>query len=210
MAHPWNGKDFRMALTKVVAPSGLAVTLADAKAHCRVDGSDEDALITSLIIAATDYVEMHCRLSILKTRWSMKMETIPQKHIELPIKPLLGFLGDGDDAPTITYRAVSGTLVPWTGMWRPIQGNPPRLLLNQWAFWPTTPLQWWSGGDFALEVQWTAGYGTDSTATPPGLKAAILLLVANWYLNREAVGGVGPLPYGVDMLLRQFETGEYR
>ena len=210
MATTWNGKDPRMALTQVVPSSGLGVTLAEAKSQCRVDSSDEDALISALIVAATQYVEMHCRVSLLKTRWSMRLETIPHKHIELPIKPLLGFLGDGADEPTITYRSASGTLIPWTGMWRPIQGNPPRLLLNQWAYWPTTPLQWWSGGDFALEVQWTAGYGTDSTSTPNGLKAAILLLVANWYVNREAVGGAGPLPYGVDMLLRQFETGEYR
>jgi uncharacterized phiE125 gp8 family phage protein len=57
MATAWNGKDSRMALTQVIPPSGLAVTLADAKAHCRVDGTDEDGLISSLIVAATQYVE---------------------------------------------------------------------------------------------------------------------------------------------------------
>jgi uncharacterized phiE125 gp8 family phage protein len=44
-------------LRTVTPPSGLAVSVADAKAHLRVDTADDDALIAALIAVATGMVE---------------------------------------------------------------------------------------------------------------------------------------------------------
>jgi hypothetical protein len=51
----------------------------------------------------------------------------------------------------------------------------------------------------------------DDREVPEGLKVAIKMLVGNWFLNREANASVGgPLAFGVDMILREFDSGDYR
>ena len=44
-----------MIIKVITAPTSEPITLAEAKAQCRVDGTDEDTLITSLIGAARQY-----------------------------------------------------------------------------------------------------------------------------------------------------------
>ena len=46
-----------MALVLTAVPAAEPISLADAKAHLRIDGSDEDALLTALIAAARMFVE---------------------------------------------------------------------------------------------------------------------------------------------------------
>ena len=41
----------------ITPPAAQPVTLPEAKAHCRVDGSDDDALITGLIAAAVGHLD---------------------------------------------------------------------------------------------------------------------------------------------------------
>jgi uncharacterized phiE125 gp8 family phage protein len=65
-------------------------------------------------------------------------------------------------------------------------------------WWPVDTLV---PGD-AVKVSFTAGYGTD---IPRTTKQAMLMLIGNWYENREAVvlGTKTPsnIPFGVDALL---------
>ena len=46
-----------MALKLITPATELAVSLADTKAHLRVDVADDDTLITALITAATELAE---------------------------------------------------------------------------------------------------------------------------------------------------------
>jgi len=43
----------------LTGPGAEPITLTEAKAHLRVDGTDEDGLITALIVAAREHVENH-------------------------------------------------------------------------------------------------------------------------------------------------------
>jgi hypothetical protein len=51
------------------------VLLADAKLHLRVDSSDDDTLISSLITAARRYAEDYCDRTFVVTLWTMKMDS---------------------------------------------------------------------------------------------------------------------------------------
>lgn len=46
-----------MRLTRIVAPSGPVVTLAEAKAHLRVDHDDDDGHITGCVLAAEGHLD---------------------------------------------------------------------------------------------------------------------------------------------------------
>lgn len=46
-----------MTPTLITPPADMPVTLDEAKAHCRVDGSEDDALITGLIAGAVGHLD---------------------------------------------------------------------------------------------------------------------------------------------------------
>jgi uncharacterized phage protein (predicted DNA packaging) len=56
-----------MALDVVVLTTGPLLTLDEAKAHLRVDGDDEDALIQTYMDAAVSKVLQYCNLSLVPT-----------------------------------------------------------------------------------------------------------------------------------------------
>ena len=99
-------------------------------------------------------------------------------------------------------NVVENVWTPTTGHFQSWDGNPPRIYFNS----SVSP-----AGHYGLKVEFTTGYGIDATSTPESLKQIILMLAGNWYLNRESNSGTaGPLPFGVDMLLRQWDSGEYK
>lgn len=55
----------------------------------------------------------------------------------------------------------------------------------------------------AVQIHYTAGYGSDGTNVPGVFKIAMLQCIANWYENREAAmtGGFKTIPNQVEMLL---------
>lgn len=46
-----------MTPTLITPPVAMPVTLAEAKAHCRVDGSEDDAVLSALIAGATGHLD---------------------------------------------------------------------------------------------------------------------------------------------------------
>src|SRR5574343_985939 len=67
-----------MALKLITAATTTPVTLAEAKLHCRVDGTDEDALITSLITAATETAEQQLAGRVLMQQtWELTLDAFP-------------------------------------------------------------------------------------------------------------------------------------
>jgi uncharacterized phiE125 gp8 family phage protein len=61
----------------------------------------------------------------------------------------------------------------------------------------------------AVTIRFVAGYGA-AAAVPYGIKAAMKLLIANWWQNREAAtivrASADVLPLGVDALLWPFKA----
>ena len=61
--------------------------------HLRIDdiNTEEDVLIEGFIRAAAEWIENYCRVSLLETRWQMRLDRFPDggEPIELPIRPLI-------------------------------------------------------------------------------------------------------------------------
>lgn len=93
-----------MSLKISVAPLIEPITLAEARLHLRVDSTDEDTLITSLIAAAREDCEAFQNRKYLTQTWEYWLDSFPSTDfIEIPNPPL--------QVPVVTAGAfVSGTI----------------------------------------------------------------------------------------------------
>jgi uncharacterized phiE125 gp8 family phage protein len=177
-----------MAL-KVVSPVTVEpVTLAQAKLHLRVDGSDEDTLITGLISAARAEAEHITGRSIGEQVLQLLLDEFPDGPVQIPAPPLVGIdyvqyidtNGDTQLMSPADYATDDASLVPW--------------LVNAYGQeWPAT-----LDAVNAVLIQYRAGY----SECPAPLRSWILMRVGSLYAHREADAEkpVNPLQF-VDRLL---------
>jgi len=64
------------------------VTLTEAKAHCRVDSTDDDTLLTSLIAAATNAVGEQVGLRLGEEAWTWSIARPVSRTLYLPKAPV--------------------------------------------------------------------------------------------------------------------------
>ena len=196
----------------VTPPATTPVSLVEAKAHLRVDFSDDDTLIEGLIKAATDHLDGWTGIlgrCLVEQTWA---ETLDSGSCALGLGPVIEIVsveaggetvdpslyGLRTDAGgrsyvdcaisgpvTVTYTAGYATIpeVPEVPAVEPGEGDPPDPPGSPAV--PATPAQ---------------------STVPAALKAAILLLVGHWYHNREAVvsGSTGELPLAVASLIAPY------
>lgn len=187
-----------MALILVTAPTAEPVSLAEAKLHLRVDATDEDTMISSLITAAREYCENFQGRAYVEQTWELVLDAFPAgDYIELPRPPLRSVV-------SLTYTDSAGAATVWDPANYIVDtaSQPGRLVLAYDKTWPSVTLQP-AGG---IKVRFTAGYGTGASAVPARVKQAMLLLIGHWYEHREAVitGTISKaLEHAIDALLWQ-------
>jgi len=162
----------------VVAPIIEPVSLAEAKMHLRVDGSDEDTLLTAIIQAAHEHVENITRRHLLTQTHDYCLPGWPcGTAIKLPGGKLQSVTSVKwkDDAGTET-TLTSGTdyLVETNG-----EGIG-RIVLPYGESWPSGSLY----PSNPITIRYVSGW-TKAAAIPYTIKAAVLLTVADLYSNRE-------------------------
>ncbi|NBT05446.1 MAG: phage gp6-like head-tail connector protein [Betaproteobacteria bacterium] len=94
------------SLTRATQPAVEPVTLSEAKAHCRIDGNDDDAYVASLITAAREWCEQYLDRSLVYTQWVMRFDRFPPDgthDIELPRPPMAAAGTATAVALTFTY-----------------------------------------------------------------------------------------------------------
>lgn len=166
------------------------VTLAEARAHCRVLSTDEDALFDGFIIAAREWVENFTGHILVQREVTQRLSCF--RHPRLFAWPI------ADDATvTATYVDSDGATQPLTGA-RLIFGNGWAELAT--AFGSAWPISY---GPATITVE--AGYAT-ADDVPQSMKQAILLLVGTYYAQRESVSTaeMKEVPHAVDSLLRPY------
>lgn len=200
--NPPSGVTPYRSLVRYTAPASEPVTLAEAKVQCRVDTADDDAYITSLIVAARTYVEDILDISIMGQTWEARYDAFPLWEIILPRPPM------ANGTVTVTYRDEGGQTQSLSSATNAFQADvyatPGRIYPNYQDVWPAV-----RGDENSVVVRWSAGYAGN---VPQTIKHMIMLLVAHWYETRQPVsqGSQMPIPNTFETLLAASGWGGYR
>lgn len=176
-----------MGLVLTSAPGSEPLEIADAKLHCRVDDSADDALLTALIVAARRLAEAQTGRALITQTWKQTFDEFPLAAIALERPPLqsvtsVKYVDTAGVLQTLANTAYSVHTSAQRGLVAPVPGST----------WPATQdrLE-------AVEIVFVAGYGNAATV-PQEIKQWMLLQIGHWYAHREAitVGDAGSeLPY---------------
>lgn len=171
-----------MSLTVIEPPAEPVVSLPELKAYLRVDGDDEDGLITSLAEAAEGMVCSATGRTLVTTTFALTLGGFPRHGGRLMLQrpPILS-------VESVAYRDKGGAeqqlsetahyyLVNATD----VQGEPPALVPVS-SHWPGTAER-----PEAVTVVYRAGYGVGADV-PHRLRLAIMALVAHWFDTRTPV-----------------------
>lgn len=150
------------------------VTTAEAKAHCRVEHTDEDLIFAQLIKTARHWVQRATNRTLITSTRRLTLDCFPCEVIYLRYPPVI-------NVSSVVYTATDGTSTTLsTGQWlADYQSEPGRLTPAYGYSWPS--IQHRTG---AVTVTYTAGYGAAATAVPVELKQAILLKIGQMWNAR--------------------------
>lgn len=165
-----------MAYKVVTAPTVEPVTLADAKNHCRVDGTDDDALITSLIVSARESAEHETGRALCTQTRELVLDAFPEAFV-LRGSPIQSVVS----VKFLDSTGVEQTLDPQDTLLDK-DSEPGYLVPAYGKAWPETyPVP------NAVRVQYVCGFG-GASAVPESIKAWIKLAVGTMYAQRETIG----------------------
>jgi uncharacterized phiE125 gp8 family phage protein len=186
------------SLVRTTAPDPL-LTLAEAKAHCRVDGSDDDAYIADLVATAEmmlDGPRGEVGKCLATQRWTLKTGRFMAKdRLWLPVFPLISVIsGAYFDAENTSQTLVLNDFT--------VFGN------EDWAY--IEPLTAWPAmydRPDALTLVLSCGYG-DPIDVPANIRHAAKMLVGYLYDNRAPLDGNMPaIPDAVSHMIGLTKVG---
>jgi uncharacterized phiE125 gp8 family phage protein len=180
-----------MALVQIRPPTLEPLTMAELKAHLRIDTPDEDPLLASILAAARQAIEHACGRRLLSQGWRLVLDAWPAGAVvRLPIAPVLA-------VTAIRVVAADGAVaLPPADIWQLDSASEPARLTVQL---PPAPGRSLAG----IEIDITAGYGALASNVPEPLRHAVRLLAARLYEER----GDGPardLPIEIAALIAPF------
>ncbi len=198
------------SLTRQTGPAVEPVTVAEAKAHLRVDTSDDDTYIGTLITAGREWCEQYLDRTLVNTQWVMRFDSFPPDgthDIELPRPPMA--TAGTTTAVSLTFTYENGTTATYsTASYRVDRNSTPGAVKTLYGqTWPPHLMD-----DNAVSVTWWAGYGAAGSSVPAAIRHAILMLVGILYEKRAAAesGSLNEVPFGVKSLLDSQRWGSYR
>ena len=193
------------------APSVEPLSLAEAKAHLRLEPSDDDDLVTALIQSARESCERFTGRALVERQLTLFLDAWPtaetsyeegwregplieavQRWIELPRPPLQAV-----EAVTIYDEADVGTSWAATNYFVDTASDPGRLVARSGVALPS-PSRVANG----IEIAYRAGYAADESGSPrdyrtnipQALRDGMKRLIAQLYEERgeSAEAAIGP------------------
>lgn len=182
------------------AATSEPIALSEAKLFLKVDTSDDDALIGTIISSAREYVENFTGYQLLSATYTQYLDKFPNKNtaIELLMNPVSA-------VTHVKYYDSNNTLQTWntSNYDTDLKGKPARITLANDATFPTV-----YDRTNAVEIKFVAGYAsTSATGFPKQLLNAMYLIIGHLYENRQdvIVGSiVTEMRKGADSILRQY------
>lgn len=167
-------------------PSLEPISTTEAKSWLRVTGSDDDAMIASLVTQARQWAEMYTRRALLSQTWDLTLQSFPS-CIELPVSPLrsvtwVKYNDTNGDQQTLATTEYTVDDVSEHG----------RIVEAYSKTWPST-----YGHVNDVTVRFVAGYAATMTADS---STDILTAVGHSYSNGDPVrvwNTGGALPTGL-------------
>lgn len=166
-------------LTRSTAPASALISTADAKAHCRVDHSDDDSYIDGLVAVAEGALDgPHGMVgkALITQSWTLTREPLMGKdRLDLPVTPYQSVTSlryyDADNVQQ-TANVANDYIV---------FGNDDYGYIEPVTAWPAM----YDRPD-AIELVFVVGFG-NASAVPQNIIHAAKMMVGHWYENREAV-----------------------
>ncbi len=161
-------------LARTSSPSGLAVSLDEAKKHLRVSGASQDDEITLLIEASTEKLERDISRGIISATWQQAMSCFPSDS-----EMIILMMGMNTAVSSITYVDTDGvTQTLDSALWSYSQGRS-GIFTEDAEGWPEVSQETKSDKVF---INFTCGV-VDSGCVPRLLKQAILLVTGRAYFD---------------------------
>jgi uncharacterized phiE125 gp8 family phage protein len=174
-----------MLLSLATPPAAYPVTVAEAKAHLRIEHALDDTYIETLVKAVTAELDGRqglLRRALITQTWDYSLPWFPVvRRICVPMPPLQSVTSvkyfDADNVEQ-TFASDNYEIIT--------QDEQGYIALKQSASWPSTYER-----EAAVTIRFVAGYGADGSAVPANVRAAMLLRIGELYANRgdEAISG---------------------
>lgn len=167
-----------MVAPELVTPPGALFTLAEAKAHLRVEHDEEDAMIAAYLAAAVAHFDGYSGIlgrCLLNQQWRVTLPVFPARAFLLPFPGVqivsIAYFDANNVEQTLGqndfFIGCDGVVhfLPETG-------------------WPAS----YARPD-AVRITFTAGYGATPDKVPAPIRAAVLFKLGDLYARRD--GGAG-------------------
>jgi len=166
-----------MSLTLTTAPAIEPVSLALAKTHCRIDGTEFDTLLPIWISAARRRAEHELGRALITQTWELALDEFPVADIELPMPGVLSIVsvkyldstGVEQTVDSADYALDAATTPGW-------------VLLASGASWPST-----YAGANSVKVRFTAGFGPAASDAHEDVVAWMLMQIGAMHRHASAV-----------------------
>lgn len=187
----------------ILAAAKYPISLDELKAHLRIelDITAEDALLNSIIKAATEQAQGLTGRALITQTWEYYIDQWPfGGQINLPLPPLqsithIKYTDSNGTESTFDAASYSVDNISYVG----------RVVLNSGYSWPSVDLN----NTNPIKITLIAGFGDNETDVPQTINQAILLLAANLYEYRDMfITGtiISDVPYSAAALLAQHDA----
>jgi len=187
-----------MALQLRAGPAQEPVSLEEAKYFMRLDGTEDDVLVSTLITAARIHIETTIGKVLITESWSFFLDKWPKsKTLYFPLDPIqtieeIRFHTNSEGFTIIQAEDYSTDLI----------SNHPRLHLT--GSKPTSASKQLN----QIEIRFVAGYGDTPDDVPSDLKQALLMLASHWFEQRDPIafgGAFAEIPRTIEALLSNYK-----
>ena len=154
--------------------------MRDLKQHLRIDVSDDDQYLESLIVAARRVAEDFARRAFMQRSMRLELSEFPLEtgarsdHIKLPFPPL-------QSITSFEYLDTAGTFTTWSSSnyITDTTAEPGRVYRAYGVSWPSIRPQ-----HNAVRITYVCGSATGASAVPENYKHAMRMICERFYDDR--------------------------